>query len=70
MLLVALYRDLSLIEIPVTLQRRIGVSKGAGRSMWSGLQVGLVMIWHILTYTPRERSERKEAAPLPTLVKP
>src|SRR4029077_13661996 len=30
MLLIALYRGLSLIEIPVTLHRRIGVSKGAG----------------------------------------
>jgi len=52
MLLVALYRGLSLIEIPVTLHRRIGESKGAGRSFRAGLQVGLVMIWHILTYAP------------------
>jgi len=52
MLLVALYRGLSLIEIPVTLHRRIGVSKGAGRNFSAGLQVGLVMIWHILTYRP------------------
>jgi glycosyltransferase involved in cell wall biosynthesis len=52
MLLVALYRGLSLVEIPVTLRRRIGVSKGAGRSFWAGLRVGLVMIWHILTYSP------------------
>ncbi len=52
MLLVALYRGLSVIEIPVTLHRRIGVSKGAGRSFWAGLQVGFVMIWHIVTYNP------------------
>jgi hypothetical protein len=52
MLLVALYRGLSLIEIPVTLHQRIGFSKGAGRSFWPGLQVGLVMIWQIITYSP------------------
>jgi len=56
MLLVALYRQLSIIEIPVTLRRRIGISKGAGRSFWAGLEVGLVMIWHIVTYTPPRRS--------------
>src|SRR5438445_678237 len=52
MILVALYRGLSIIEIPVTLHRRIGMSKGAGRSFWAGLSVGLVMIWHIVAYTP------------------
>jgi glycosyltransferase involved in cell wall biosynthesis len=52
MLLIALYHGLSLIEIPITLHRRVGVSKGAGRSFWAGLQVGLVMIWHIITYSP------------------
>jgi hypothetical protein len=56
MLLVALYRGLSLIEIPVTLRRRIGVSKGAGRSFWPGLRVGLEMIWHIITYSPKGKS--------------
>jgi glycosyltransferase involved in cell wall biosynthesis len=60
MLLVALYRGLSLIEIPVTLKRRVGVSKGAGRSFWPGFQVGLTMIWHILTYSPK-----RKAAPTP-----
>jgi dolichol-phosphate mannosyltransferase len=53
MLLVALYRGLSLVEIPVTLRQRIGVSKGAGRSFWPGLQVGLLMIWHIISYSPK-----------------
>jgi hypothetical protein len=52
MLLVALYRGLTLIEIPVTLRRRIGVSKGAGRAFWPGFRVGLVMIWHIISYSP------------------
>jgi dolichol-phosphate mannosyltransferase len=53
MLLVGLYRGLSLVEIPVTLRQRIGESKGAGRAFWPGFKVGLVMIWHILTYSPR-----------------
>lgn len=56
MLLVALCRGLCLIEIPVTLLPRIGESKGAGRAFWPGLKVGLIMIWHILTYTPRRPS--------------
>ena len=63
MLLVALYRQLSIIEIPVTLHRRIGLSKGAGRSFWAGLEVGLVMIWHILTYTPHRSSAAKSESP-------
>src|SRR2546428_2900754 len=53
MLVVALYRGLSLVEIPVTLRRRVGVSKGAGRSFWAGLRVGLLMIGHIVTYSPK-----------------
>ena len=73
MLLVALYRGLTLIEIPVTLHRRIGVSKGAGRSFWAGLQVGLVMIWHIITYTPaRTKAGVKPPShdPVPTVGRP
>lgn len=62
MLLVALHRGLSLIEIPVTLRRRVGESKGAGRSFWAGLQVGLVMIWHIVTYRPRGEASPAAAA--------
>jgi len=62
MLLVALYRGLSLIEIPVTLRRRIGKSKGAGRSFWPGLQVGIVMIWHILTYSPRQAGSTEQVS--------
>lgn len=53
MLLVALAQGLGVIEIPITFWRRVGQSKGASQSLWKGLQVGLVMIWHILTYRPR-----------------
>ena len=56
MILVAMYRGLSVIEIPVTLRHRIGESKGAGRAFWPGLKVGLVMIWHIITYSPNGKN--------------
>ena len=56
MLLVALYRGLTLVEIPVTLRQRIGVSKGAGRAFWPGFRVGLLMIWHIITYSPNGKN--------------
>lgn len=63
MMVVALRRGLSIIEIPVTFRRRIGESKGASQSISKGLEVGLVMIWHIMTYRPR-RTEHVESAPL------
>ena len=69
MMLVALDYGLSLIEIPITFRRRIGTSKGASRSMWKGLRVGLAMMWHIMTYQPRrpvlDRGPRSLAPPVP-----
>jgi hypothetical protein len=50
MLMVAIAHDLNVIEIPVRLRRRAGVSKGASQSVWKGLGVGLAMIWHIITF--------------------
>jgi hypothetical protein len=50
MLLVAIARDLSVIEIPIRLRRRIGESKGASQSLGKGLRVGVSMIWHIITF--------------------
>ena len=50
MLLVAMASGLTVIEIPIRLRRRVGVSKGASQSFWKGLQVGFVMIWHIMTF--------------------
>ena len=50
MLLVAMARGLSVIEIPIRLRRRTGKSKGASQSLWKGLEVGLTMIWHIMTF--------------------
>jgi hypothetical protein len=50
MLLVAITRGLSVVEIPIRFRRRVGRSKGASQSLWKGLQVGVVMIWHIMTF--------------------
>ena len=50
MLLVAISRGLSVVEIPIRFRRRVGQSKGASQSLWKGLQVGLAMIWHIMTF--------------------
>ena len=41
MLLVAFANGLSVVEIPIRLRSRTGESKGASRSLWKGLQVGL-----------------------------
>jgi hypothetical protein len=68
MLLVALTHRLSLIEIPVTFRQRLGVSKGAGGSMQKGLAVGLVMIWHILTYRPMGRAPVMVVHPVPEAI--
>ncbi|MFQ5875323.1 MAG: hypothetical protein ACE5JL_16205 [Dehalococcoidia bacterium] len=53
MMMVALDRGLSIIEIPITFRHRIGKSKGASQSMQMGVKVGLAMAWHILTYAAR-----------------
>ena len=50
MLLVAIARGLSVVEIPIRFRRRVGQSKGASQSLWKGLEVGLAMIWHIMTF--------------------
>jgi cellulose synthase/poly-beta-1,6-N-acetylglucosamine synthase-like glycosyltransferase len=62
MLLVAMARDLSVIEIPIRLRRRVGESKGASRSVWRGLTVGLAMIWHIATFRLQNASPPRDGA--------
>ena len=69
MLLVAIARGLSVVEIPIRFRRRVGPSKGASQSLWKGLQVGLVMIWHIMTFrlkplAPIPVTDEKRAAPV------
>jgi cellulose synthase/poly-beta-1,6-N-acetylglucosamine synthase-like glycosyltransferase len=66
MLLVAMARDLSVVEIPVRFRRRVGLSKGASQSLAKGFWVGLTMIWHIITFslrpTPQSRLPRTKTA--------
>lgn len=49
MTLVALKKGLKVVEVPVTLRKRVGVSKGAGGNRSLAMKVGLMMLWHILT---------------------
>lgn len=53
MLLVALAHGISIVEIPIRFSRRVGKSKGASRSLRTGFEAGIAMIWHIITYYPR-----------------
>jgi membrane protein implicated in regulation of membrane protease activity len=62
MILVAMSRDLSVIEIPIRLRRRIGQSKGASQSMRKGLVVGIAMIWHIMSFSLKPDSPPPSAA--------
>jgi hypothetical protein len=55
MLLVAIARDLLVVEIPIRFRRRVGQSKGASQSLWKGLSIGLAMIWHIMTFRLQPR---------------
>jgi len=55
MLMVAMAHDLSVVEIPIRLRRRVGQSKGASQSIWKGTAVGLSMIWHIMTFRLQPR---------------
>jgi glycosyltransferase involved in cell wall biosynthesis len=48
MIKVALKKGLKVIEVPVTLRKRIGCSKGAGGNRRLAMKVGLKMLWHIL----------------------
>jgi hypothetical protein len=50
MLMVALEHNLRIVEVPVTFWKRVGCSKGGSASWRSGFTLGLLMIWHILTY--------------------
>lgn len=68
MMLVALCRKISIVEIPVSFYRRVGESKGASQSLWKGLEVGLSMVWHIVIYRPPpERAPAKQTGMSPQL---
>ena len=53
MIMAALRRGLLVVEIPVTFWPRVGVSKGASQSLRKGAEIGLAMLWHIVTYPTR-----------------
>jgi histidinol-phosphate phosphatase family protein len=59
MILVAVARGLSVIEIPIRFRRRRGKSKGASQSFAKGLNVGLAMVWHILTFNPTSTPRKR-----------
>lgn len=59
MILVGVARGLSVIEIPIRFRRRRGKSKGASQSLLKGMNVGLAMVWHILTFNPRSTPRRR-----------
>jgi D-glycero-D-manno-heptose 1,7-bisphosphate phosphatase len=59
MILVALFSELSVVEIPVRFRRRVGRSKGASQSLQQGFKVGLAMIWHIMTFSPQSAARRR-----------
>jgi histidinol phosphatase-like enzyme len=59
MILVAVARGLSVIEIPIRFRRRRGKSKGASQSFVKGLNVGLAMVWHIVTFNPGSSTPRR-----------
>jgi glycosyltransferase involved in cell wall biosynthesis len=62
MIMVAIARGLSVIEIPIRLRRRVGDSKGASQSMRKGLVVGMAMIWHIITFTLKPAAQKPPVA--------
>jgi glycosyltransferase involved in cell wall biosynthesis len=49
-LMVALEHGLRVVQVPVTFWKRVGISKGGNANWWAGFRLGLLMIWHILTY--------------------
>jgi len=53
MVMVALEHGLRVVEVPVTFWKRVGVSKGGNANWRRAFKLGLVMIWHIITYRLR-----------------
>jgi len=49
-ILLALENDVRVIEVPVTFNKRIGVSKYAGKSFSQAIKIGFLFIWIILRY--------------------
>lgn len=54
LLMVALEHGLDVVQVPVTFWKRVGTSKGGNASWQKGFHLGLIMLWHILTYQVRQ----------------
>ncbi len=63
MVMVALEHGLRVVEVPVTFWERVGSSKGGNASWRRAFVLGLVMIWHILTYRVRRSTEAVVSEP-------
>ena len=59
LLMVALERELNVVQVPVTFWKRVGVSKGGNANWRKGFSLGCAMLWQIFTYRVR-RTPRPE----------
>lgn len=50
MIMVAISNGISMVEIPITFRKRVGISKGAGGSHKLGFIIGLKMVWNVLWF--------------------
>ena len=49
MTILALEKNLKVIEIPITFKKRIGTSKGVGRNIFKGFITGMKM-WYLIMF--------------------
>ena len=59
LMIAALSNDLRVVEVPIRFRQRVGLSKGGSQSLLKGLQVGLAMIWHVLSHVPPQAANRR-----------
>lgn len=62
MVMVAVERGLRVLEVPVTFSRRLGTSKGGNSSWWAAFRLGIIMIYHILTFRLTQSEEGSVAS--------
>ncbi len=53
MVMVALEHGLRVVEVPVTFWKRVGTSKGGNANWRRAFALGMLMVWHVLTYRVR-----------------
>lgn len=64
MIMVALRRGQTVVEVPVTFWPRVGVSKGAS-NLVTATGIGLAMLWHILSFRPGQKRSKVGTAGKP-----